>query len=74
MLMSNPRLPRRPSIRDIDRDIVACEVALTALDGGTHVLDPDRECLSRKLSQLLELRRHCERHGSGVILRLVDRG
>lgn len=66
-------LPKCPSITDIDRDIVPCEVALTALGSGTHVLDPDRECLSRKLSQLLELRLQCERHGSGVILRLVDR-
>jgi hypothetical protein len=66
-------LPELPSVRDIDRDIVACEVALTALGSGTHVLDPDRECLNRKLSELLELRRHCERHSSGVILRFVDR-
>ena len=40
-------------MRDIDRDIAACEVALTALGSGTYVLDADRECLSRKLPNCL---------------------
>jgi len=70
MLTSKPRVPELPPIRDIDRDIVACEVALVALSKGGHVFDPDREGLSRKLSELLELRLQCERR-RGTILRFA---
>lgn len=72
MLTSKPRMPELPSIPDIDRDIVACEVALDALSNGGHVFDPDREGLGRKLSELLELRLQCERR-RGTILRFAMR-
>lgn len=72
MLTSNPRVPRLPSIAEIDRDIVTCEVALVTLNDGSRVFDPERESLSRKLSELLELRLHYERD-RGVVLRFAVR-
>jgi hypothetical protein len=67
MLTSKPQVPKLPSIGDIDRDIVACEVALVALYSAGPMFDPDRESLSRKLSDLLELRLHCERDRSTIL-------
>jgi hypothetical protein len=72
MLTSNPRVPRLPPIGEIDRDIVTCEVALVTLNDGSRVFDPERESLSRKLSELLELRLHYERD-RGVVLRFAAR-
>jgi hypothetical protein len=60
-------LPELSSVREIDRDIVACEVALTALNGGGHVFDSEREGLARTLAELLELRLQCERHLGTVL-------
>jgi hypothetical protein len=72
MLTLNPRVPRLPPIGEIDRDIVTCEVALVTLNDGSRVFDPERESLSRKLSELLELRLHYERD-RGVVLRFAAR-
>ena len=72
MLTSKPRVPKLPSIGEIDRDIVTCEVALVTLNDGSRVFDPERESLSRKLSELLELRLHYERD-RGVVLRFAAR-
>jgi hypothetical protein len=62
-----PRVPKLPSIGEIDQDIVACEVALFTLNSGSDLFDPERESLSRKLSKLLALRLHCERHGCTIL-------
>jgi hypothetical protein len=67
MLTLKPRVPKLPSIGEIDRDIVTCEVALVTLNDGSRVFDPERESLGRKLSELLELRLHYERD-RGVVL------
>ena len=68
MLTSKPGVPKRvPSIGEIDQDIVACEVALFTLNSGSTLFDPERESLSRKLSELLALRLHCERHGCTIL-------
>jgi hypothetical protein len=72
MLTLKPRVPKLPSIGEIDRDIVTCEVALVTLNDGSGVFDPERESLSRKLSELLELRLHHERD-RGVVLRFAVR-
>jgi hypothetical protein len=72
MLTSKPRAPRLPSIAEIDRDIVTCEVALVTLNDGSRVFDPERESLSRKLSELLELRLHYE-GDRGTILHFAVR-
>jgi hypothetical protein len=72
MLTLKPRGPKLPSIGEIDRDIVTCEVALVTLNDGSRVFDPERESLSRKLTELLELRLHCERD-RGVVLRFAMR-
>jgi hypothetical protein len=71
MLTSKPRA-KLPSIGELDHDIVTCEVALVTLNGGSRVFDPERETLSRKLSELLELRLHYERD-RGTILRFATR-
>jgi len=67
MLTSKPRMPKLPSIGEIDRDIVTCEVALVTLSSGSQVFDPERESLSRKLSELLEQRLHCDRDRSTIL-------
>ena len=72
MLPSKPRVLKLRSIGEIDRDIVTCEVALVTLNDGSGVFDPEKESLSRKLSELLELRLHYERD-RGTILRFAMR-
>ena len=72
MLTSKPGVRKLPSIGEIDHDIVTCEVALFTLNGGGCLFDAERESLSRKLSELLALRLHCERH-RGTILRFSMR-
>ena len=67
-----PRVPKLPSIGEIDRDIVTCELALVTLNDGSRVFDPERESLGRKLSELLELRLHYERD-RGIVLRFAAR-
>ena len=72
MLTSKPRVPELTSIGEIDHDIVTCEVALVTLNDGSRVFDPERASLSRKLSELLELRLHYGRD-HGTILRFAIR-
>jgi hypothetical protein len=67
MLTSKPRVPKPPSMGEIDHDIVACEVALFTLNGGSDLFAHERDSLSRKLSELLELRLLCESHRSTIL-------
>jgi hypothetical protein len=58
--------PTRPSISQIQRDIVTCEVALVTLAAGGEVFELERRSLRHKLSDLLGVR-HLDREGGTIL-------